>query len=192
MKELFEKLAPKIKKLLKRLFWIAAVIFLLSVVCQDLDRFDDGYIRPTVAYVTSIARSCCAHGVEIANTPLASLTIAKIFTLIWYCLIAWFLAMVAYGIWSFIRDVLDNSNQDQIEKELQKKEEERQKKEEERWYAESQNECAEFVSRMQNATSLYELNPLFYEAIRNWPKWEKQLSRVYKEKKKWLEKNAQT
>jgi len=51
-------------------------------------------------------------------------------------------------------------------------------------------ECARSVSNMQKAENLSDLDSMIYNAIGKWPKWEKQLSRVYLNRKHWLLKNT--
>jgi hypothetical protein len=184
MQEIFENLSAKIKKHLNKAIWTVASVFLFIVVISDLDRPDGGYIMPTVIYITGVVMACGADAIEIADTPLASLTIAKIFILAWYCLIAWFLANCAWGIWSYISDLLSRHQENQIEEERQKEEEE------DSLYFDSKKECAECVVQMQSALTLSELDTIFSHAIRRWPMWEKQLSRVYKKRKSWLEENT--
>lgn len=194
MKELIEEWAQKNKNLLHKLFYIVVAIILIGLICEDLVSRDGGYIRPAVSYIIGIGMSCCADAVEIANTPLASLTIAKIFLFIWYCSVAWLLTMFAYGIWSCLRDFLkrhDENEENFIEYEKQRLEEQRKAKEDQ-FYTQSQDECSEFVSLMQEATSLSELDELFRESASKWPRWTQQLTRIYINRKKWLEKNSQS
>lgn len=181
MNELLRKW-PRIKSIFNNLIWILIGIFALILICLDLDS-RNGYIKPIASSIIITSMSCYFDAVQIANTPLASLTIAKIFLLIFYCIAAFFIIKCSFGIWSCLSNFLNSI--DKTHKENAQK-----KKEEEYLNAQSQNECDDFAIRMQNATSLYELNELFYEAMGKWPYWYKQLSEVYKERKKWLEENA--
>lgn len=55
-------------------------------------------------------------------------------------------------------------------------------------------ECSECVLKMENSQSLNDLNEVFGCAVRKWPHWEGQISRVYTRKRKFLskgEKNEQ-
>lgn len=109
---MIETWVPKIKRLFKKFILISVAIFPLIIVCEDLDKRDGGYIKPAAAFIISTGTSCYFEAVEIANTPLASLTIAKIFLFIFYCVLAWFIIMCAYGTWSLINSLLDEMKAD--------------------------------------------------------------------------------
>lgn len=111
MREMIDKWTPKIKSLLHKLFWILVAIFLFSLVCQDFDRHDGGYIRPAVAYIIEVGMSCYADAVETANTPLASLTIAKIILFIFYCFGALFVATCVFGLWFLIKSLFEEDEE---------------------------------------------------------------------------------
>lgn len=182
MEQLHERLMPKIKIAASKLFWILGIFILLTLVLRDLANPGGGYLNWIFTCTFSLLMSSYNDAVEIAQTPLASLTIAKIFTFIWYCFIAWLIYMFGYGLWSAISEKLEDQQNKRFEEER-----EREKKEES-YSAESHKECSACIFEMENTENLSDLNSLFYQAIGKWPKWEKQLSRIYKARKRWLEK----
>lgn len=184
MQQFIEKLMPKIKTAARKLFWILGIFILLTLVLRDLDAPGGGYLEWIFTCIFSLLMSGYNDAVEIAQTPLASLTIAKIFIFLWYCSIAWLISMVGYGLWSAISEKLEDQQMKRFEEERERE------KEETTYNAESHKECSACVSDMENAESLSDLNSLFYQAIGKWPRWEKQLSKVYKARKRWLEKNT--
>lgn len=184
MDKLIERSMPKIKYVVKKLLWIIGIFTVLTIVLRDLDMPGGGYLQWIFTCIFLLFMSGYNDAVEIAQTPLASLTMAKIFIFVWYVSIAWLILILGYELWSSISDKLDD---------LQNKryEEERKREKEEAHYAvEAQEECSQCVFDMEKTKSLNDLDSLFYHAIGKWPRWEKQLSRVYKTRKRLLEKNT--
>ncbi|WP_068466715.1 hypothetical protein [Candidatus Protochlamydia phocaeensis] len=176
-----QKLIEKFKKILNAFFWLLGGILALRLICYDLDTPGGGYLQFIFISIFSLLLSSYKDAAEILQTPLASLTIAKILALVWYALLSWFLFSIASGIWFFISEKLEEQQNKRVEKEREIQ------REEAKYAAQACDECATYVSAMENSQSLEHLNSLFYEAIGKWPRWEKQLSRVYKRKKDNLE-----
>lgn len=182
-----ESFASKFKKGIKILAKILAVIFLISVVLTDLERPDGGYIMWVIVFVVSAAVSSYKEVQEITHTPIASLTLAKIATLVFYFYVAWILLVIGRTVWSEISEYLEEREDRRFE---QEREAQRLRRMEEEIYSgEAQKRCADCVAAMELTDSLSELESLYREAVSNWPKWEKSLSRVYKKIKKNLEKS---
>jgi len=119
---------------------------------------------------------------EITHTPLASLTLANIATLVFYFYTLWFLLVIGKFVWSEVSEYLEEREEKRLEEE---KEAERIRRAEEAKYSEeAQKRCAECVSAMESTDSESDLESLYQEAVSSWPRWEKSLTRVYNKKKK--------
>lgn len=79
---------PKIKRFLKNMFWTIAVFFIFLIVIKDTHASDGGYLKYVFTYCFFFLESGRLHAVEIADTPLASLTLAKLGVFIFYVFIA--------------------------------------------------------------------------------------------------------
>jgi hypothetical protein len=184
MHKLIERSMHKIKYFVKKLFWIIGIFTVLTIVLRDLDKPGGGYLQWIFTWIFLVLMSGFNDAVEIAQTPLASLTMAKIFIFVWYVSIACLILILANKLWSSISDKLDDLQNKKFE------EERKREKEEARYLVEAQEECSQCVFDMGKTKNMNDLNSLFYHAIGKWPKWEKQLSRIYKARKRWLEKNS--
>ena len=118
------------------------------------------------------------------------MAIAKVFNLIFDICVTLFTLSFGYAIWSMIRDLLEIHRERQEERERLKEIAKRDREEEDRFYAESSQECAELVSKMRSASNQSELDFLLFQVLDKWPKWERQLTKVYEERKAWLKKNT--
>ncbi len=184
MKEFIDKFTQKFQDILPKLILSLFGILIFSLVCKDFNAIDDGFIRPWIASLVDLLKAFQADASEIADTPLAQLTISKIFAFAFYMFVCWVILQIACGIWSCISEWLEERREKEFEEQLRRDREDRV------YSCESRKECADIVCRMRKVESLAELNQLMFEAIGKWPEWEKNLSSVYKPRKKWIEKNG--
>lgn len=101
MQEFIERLSPKIKKNAKKALWIFASFIAFLIIVSDFDKPGGGYIQLVFTWGLSTIIAGYIHTVEIANTPLADLTIAKIVGLMFYAVVGIILFHVGRGILSW-------------------------------------------------------------------------------------------
>lgn len=87
MQELIKRLSPKLKQITKKSLWVFAGLVAFFTIVIDLDKPGGGYIRLVFHWVLSMIITGYTNAVEIANTPLAAMTIAKIVGLIFYAIV---------------------------------------------------------------------------------------------------------
>ncbi len=172
MQEFFKDCNQRLKKVVKTSTWMVVIILVLN----DLDSPGNGYLGSMFSYGFSKLMVGYYDFVEIAQTPLASLTIAKIIAFTLYMIAAKLMWICVSGGCSWIIEKLESASS----------------KEEQFIPIAPNEECARCVNKMQKANSIRELDELLFYVVSKWPQWESQLSTVYKNRKYWLEKNTPT
>lgn len=107
MQEFIERMSPKLKKIAKKSLLAFAALVVFFTIVIDLDKPGGGYIRPVFYWVLSTIIAGYTNAIEIAHTPLAALTIAKIAELIFYAGVGIVLFGIGRAILSFVFWVLE-------------------------------------------------------------------------------------
>jgi len=92
-----------------------------------------------------------------------------------WCLVLFFFGVEAYYLFNCFRLRKVNSRRKNIESDTSFKD---------------STECAEYISQIENSQNLNDLNEVFGYAVRKWPRWERQISQVYKKRKECLLKDG--
>lgn len=183
MNEIINKILSKIRKqskvikVLKKALFLAATFTVLSIILEDLHAHEGGYLKSISRFILSLLEIGSDHLIEIANTPLASLTIVNIVVFLIYIFVAINIFKGACGVFLWL-----------IEKQLSGWGSESYH-ENKFLHSEPDEECAAYIYNMRKAESVSDLDSMLGYAIGKWPQWEKQLSRGYKLKKRLLEEN---
>ena len=98
MQGLIERIGHKVKKFAKKTLWVVVGLIPLFIIASDFDKPGEGNIRLVFHWVLSMIIAGYTNAVEIANTPLVALTIAKIVGLIFYAVIGIILLGIGKGI----------------------------------------------------------------------------------------------
>lgn len=100
MEEMSNKWVAKIEAFVEDWFFILLLIFFIRCIFSF-----DGFML-IIFYIINSVVSCYVDVLEIANTPLAYITINKIVMFICYCITALVGIICVYGIWSCLRDLI--------------------------------------------------------------------------------------
>lgn len=179
------------KSLLKFLCLLSTAL-LCGFIAIDLED-PHGYLQRIFLMLLPIFNlllSAFQHLIEIANTPLASLTIWKIVLFGFYIvLLIWFLRELLSLVSTLLKLTWKmlawlNKSSEKSSFSFSDIGTEEPSVERSNLDAEIEGEVfPNFIRRMQQSTSLEELDIFLYHAIGKWPQWEKQISQVYKARK---------
>lgn len=111
----FRRLMSTLLRFLKYTVFFVIFVLVVSTIGWDLERGDGGYLRPIFYWIFSYFVSVCEEIVEICETPFASLSIAKIFRLVWHLCVSGFILFFGRVIWLIIQDLLEIHREKQEE-----------------------------------------------------------------------------
>lgn len=88
-------------RFLKKAAVLCGLFLAITTIGWDLERSNGGYIKPVLSWILGYFMSFGSDLVKICETPLASLSIANIFTLLWHAFVGWFILSFGWNLISF-------------------------------------------------------------------------------------------
>ena len=93
-------------RFLKKAAVLCGLFLAITTIGWDLERSNGGYIKPVLSWILGYVMSFGSDLVKICETPLASLTIANIFKLLWHAFVGWFILSFGCDLAPFFSPVL--------------------------------------------------------------------------------------
>jgi hypothetical protein len=113
----FKRIMFKLLSVLKYAAFSVIFILIISTIGWDLERNDGGYLRPIFYWILDYFASASAEIVDICETPFGSLSIAKIFRIIWHLWVALSIFYFGRAICLTVKEVFESYREKQEERE---------------------------------------------------------------------------